>query len=379
MSQRVPASMRTRQSLSRPDRGPPVVADGRAELVKLATRLIVEETLEAENRDALGRDYYEHGAEPGSGYRNGVRTGRLRTAEGLIGILGAADRRPRRAVPLRDPRASQGPHRGARGPGGGAAGARPVGARHRGRLPRRDRAAALVAHGGLGARRAALGRLPGVRHPRPERVRHRLSLRRRHRRAHPARPAARAGDGGLGLHRDRHQGAAAPDGGLQGGRRDGERLLPGHARPRARRSAARRLRRRARRHQGDRDLLPALGPPALPRAPHAQPRRQGARGPVARGQGARPGLLPGAEPRHRPRPRRRRRRRLRKRAAERGRLLRGRLRGLHRASQDADHPPPRDQDHESPRAPVRRGAPAAEDHPQRLRREARCSSSCSAP
>ena len=52
-------------------------------------------------------------------------------------------------------------------------------------------------------------------------------------------------------------------------------------------------------------------------------------------------------------------------------LLRGRLRSLHRASAHADHPSPRDQDHESPRAPVRRGAPAAQDHPQRLRREAR--------
>jgi putative transposase len=36
--------------------------DGLAELVKLATRLIVEEALEAECRDALGRDYYERGA-----------------------------------------------------------------------------------------------------------------------------------------------------------------------------------------------------------------------------------------------------------------------------------------------------------------------------
>lgn len=84
MSQRVPASMRTRQSLSDLIAGRLSSPDGRAELVKLATRLIVEETLEAENRDALGRDYYEHGAEPGSGYRNGVRTGRLKTAEGLV-------------------------------------------------------------------------------------------------------------------------------------------------------------------------------------------------------------------------------------------------------------------------------------------------------
>ena len=59
-------------------------ADGRAALVKLATRLIVEEALEAESRDALGRDYYEHGASPGQGWRNGVRMGRLKTAEGLV-------------------------------------------------------------------------------------------------------------------------------------------------------------------------------------------------------------------------------------------------------------------------------------------------------
>ena len=52
--------------------------------MKLATRLIVEEALEAESRDALGRDYYEHGASPGQGWRNGVRMGRLKTAEGLV-------------------------------------------------------------------------------------------------------------------------------------------------------------------------------------------------------------------------------------------------------------------------------------------------------
>src|SRR5690348_9893319 len=54
------------------------------ELVKLATRLIVEEALEGEAGDAVGRDYYEHGAQPGQGYRNGYRMGRLKTAEGLM-------------------------------------------------------------------------------------------------------------------------------------------------------------------------------------------------------------------------------------------------------------------------------------------------------
>jgi len=144
----------------------------------------------------------------------------------------AAGRRPGRAVPLGDPLASERPDRSAGGAGGRALGPRSLGARHRGRLSRRERPAAAVAHRRLGARRAALGRLPGLRHPRPRRIRDRLPLRRRHRRAHPAGAAARAGDGGLGLHRDRRQGAAPPDGRLEGGRRDRHGLLPGHARPR---------------------------------------------------------------------------------------------------------------------------------------------------
>jgi len=64
MKKRIQASMHTRQALNRPDRRPSVESDARADLVKLATRLIVEEALEAESRDALGRAYYEHGAKP---------------------------------------------------------------------------------------------------------------------------------------------------------------------------------------------------------------------------------------------------------------------------------------------------------------------------
>jgi transposase-like protein len=77
--------MRTRQSLADLVEGRLGSPDGRAELVKLATRLIVEEALEAECRDALGRDHYERGGEAGRGHRNGVREGRLKTAEGTIG------------------------------------------------------------------------------------------------------------------------------------------------------------------------------------------------------------------------------------------------------------------------------------------------------
>jgi transposase-like protein len=60
------------------------VVDAKSELVRLATRLIIGEGPEAEVRDALGRDYYEHGAPPGRGYRNGNREGQLKTAEGRI-------------------------------------------------------------------------------------------------------------------------------------------------------------------------------------------------------------------------------------------------------------------------------------------------------
>jgi transposase-like protein len=54
------------------------VADGdaRTELLKLAVRKIVEEALEAEVAEAVGWDYYENGAAPGAGYRNGYRRGR---------------------------------------------------------------------------------------------------------------------------------------------------------------------------------------------------------------------------------------------------------------------------------------------------------------
>jgi len=94
MAERIPASTQTHQRLTELlERG---VADGdaRAELIKLAVRKIVEEALEAEVTDALGREYYANGATPGRGYRNGYRRGRLKTAEGAIdyGVPQVADR-----------------------------------------------------------------------------------------------------------------------------------------------------------------------------------------------------------------------------------------------------------------------------------------------
>jgi putative transposase len=84
MAKRLAASMRTRQNLSELIEGRLSSSDGRSDLVKLAARLIIEEALEEESRDALGRDYYERGGDPDRGYRNGVREGRLKTAEGMI-------------------------------------------------------------------------------------------------------------------------------------------------------------------------------------------------------------------------------------------------------------------------------------------------------
>lgn len=57
-------------------------ASERSDLVKLATRLIVEEALESEVDDQLGRGDYAHGAQ--AGHRNCYRTGRLKSAEGAI-------------------------------------------------------------------------------------------------------------------------------------------------------------------------------------------------------------------------------------------------------------------------------------------------------
>ena len=84
MATRLPGSRRTREELTTLIEGRLSTASAKDELVKLATRLIVEEALEGEASDALGRDCYDHGAHPGQGYRNGYRTGRLKTAEGLM-------------------------------------------------------------------------------------------------------------------------------------------------------------------------------------------------------------------------------------------------------------------------------------------------------
>jgi putative transposase len=82
--ERIPGSERTRERVKALMDGEGTASDDRSELVRLAARLIIEEALEGEAEDALGRGYYARGAAPDAGYRNGYRTGRLKSAEGSI-------------------------------------------------------------------------------------------------------------------------------------------------------------------------------------------------------------------------------------------------------------------------------------------------------
>ena len=276
MRTRIPGSMRTRQSLSDLIEGRLSTPDGRSELVKLATRLIVEEGLEAESREALGRDYYEHGAAAGQGYRNGTRTGRLKTAEGFVEY--SAPQVAGRDEPFRSE----------------------IREHLKGRTQALEDLAVELLARGLSVRdiedafRDETGRLLLSKTAVSE-IGERLwadyqefatrdlseydivylfvdGIAERLRPGQKREPVLAA----WGYHGRGPPSSAASDGGIEGGCRDGDGLLRGHDAPRSRRPAAGHLGRRSRHRQGDRDLLPACGPPALPGASHAQSGRQGA-------------------------------------------------------------------------------------------------------
>jgi hypothetical protein len=80
--ERILASERRREKLRALMDGRNEVENGCSELARLAARLIIEEALEGETRDALGREYYARGAVPGAGYRKGYRKGCVSSAEG---------------------------------------------------------------------------------------------------------------------------------------------------------------------------------------------------------------------------------------------------------------------------------------------------------
>jgi putative transposase len=83
MVTRIPGSARTREELQALIDGRLASSDERSALLRVATRLIVEEALEAEVADALGRGYYEHGTaagRPGPAPDRLVRSGSPGTA-----------------------------------------------------------------------------------------------------------------------------------------------------------------------------------------------------------------------------------------------------------------------------------------------------------
>ena len=102
---RVPASTQTRKRLEQLFEGRGPAEGDRGELVKLAAQLIVEEALEEEVEDVLGRGYYQHGDASG-GHRNGYRRGKLGSAEGAHRLRGAAGAWHGRAVSLGDSRSA---------------------------------------------------------------------------------------------------------------------------------------------------------------------------------------------------------------------------------------------------------------------------------
>jgi putative transposase len=84
MMKRIAATEKTRERLRALIDGRLGTGADRSDLVRLAVQLIIEEVLEAEARDKLGRERYERAEGEPSGYRNGYRTGRLKTAEGAV-------------------------------------------------------------------------------------------------------------------------------------------------------------------------------------------------------------------------------------------------------------------------------------------------------
>jgi putative transposase len=81
---RVAAPERTRERLRALVDGRLGTAPDRSNLVLLAAQLILEEALEAEVRDEIGRERYARAEGEASGYRNGYRVGRMKTAEGMV-------------------------------------------------------------------------------------------------------------------------------------------------------------------------------------------------------------------------------------------------------------------------------------------------------
>ena len=111
--ERLSAPERTREELRALMNGDLGTAAGRGDLVRLALRLIVEEALEGEVADVLGRERYERGDGEKAGYRNGYRPGKVKTAEGAVDYSATAGPGLAQAVHLRRTGRAFGAHAGA--------------------------------------------------------------------------------------------------------------------------------------------------------------------------------------------------------------------------------------------------------------------------
>ena len=98
--ERLSAPERTREELRAWMNGELGTAAGRGDVVRLALRLIVEEALEGEVSDALGRDRYERGEDGKAGYRNGYRPGKEEPARPTRANSGCDDSQGGRVRPF---------------------------------------------------------------------------------------------------------------------------------------------------------------------------------------------------------------------------------------------------------------------------------------
>ncbi len=318
--ERIPASERTREKLKGVIEGSE--GGGTSELVRLAARLIIEEALEGEARDALGRDYYARGAARGGGYRNGYRAGRLRSAEGAIEY--SAPQIADRAEPFRS--AIRDIVRGRTAELEALA----VEMYARG-LSTRDIEALFADDAGKSLlSRTAVSEITErlwteyegfagrdlaefeVLYLFVDGIAERLHL------GQPREAVLAA----WGILAD-GKGAVAPGAWHQGGHRELPRILSRHAPARFARSAVGGQRRCARDHSGDRGVFPARSATALPGAQDAQSGKQTAGSPLARVQGPRCSLLSGRLAGLGAAAARRHQDDLRPRSAERGGLPRG--------------------------------------------------------
>ena len=88
--ERLSAPERTREELRALMNGDLGTAAGRGDLVRLALRLIVEEALEGEVSDALGRERYERGEGEQSRLSQRLSTGQDEDGGGRRGLFGSA-------------------------------------------------------------------------------------------------------------------------------------------------------------------------------------------------------------------------------------------------------------------------------------------------